>query len=98
MLKAEDVPELSKELAALFTLGQAMAPMQPQAMQPQAMAGWLWGDPEDKLREYLERARALAAKFGPDSLSVGVVIPFGVQISLTWDVKDRPEGQTGLTY
>lgn len=93
MLKAEDVPELSKELAALFKLGQEMA-----AMQTPAIPGWPWGDIEDKLRVYLERARALAAKFGPESLSVGVGIPFGAQISLTWDVRDRREGQTGLTY
>ena len=93
MLKAEDVPELSKELAALFKLGQEMA-----AMQTPAIAGWPWGDIEEKLRVYLERARALVAKFGPESFSVGVGIPFGAQISLTWDVRDRPEGQTGLTY
>ena len=93
MFDAQQVDELAADLAALFESGQGTAPV-----QPQAMAGFLWPDPEAKLKEYLERARALAKKFDPDSVSVGVMIPFGAQISLSWDVKDGSEGQTRVAY
>jgi len=84
MYTAEQVSELAHELASLYELAQGIA--QPMA---QPTAGWPASSIEDKLRQYLERARALAAKFGPQSLSVGVGIPFGAQISLTWDHEGR---------
>jgi len=86
MYTSQQVSELAHELAALYELAQGIAP---PVGQPTAV--WPAGSIEDRLRDYLERARAIAARFGPQSLSVGVGIPFGAQISLTWDMKAEPD-------
>ncbi len=87
MLKAEQVDEFSRELAALNELGQEIAKVSQEIARPSvdfARAGL-----EEKLREYLERARKLAEKFGPESFSVSVGFPLGVQVSLTWSSEGR---------
>lgn len=93
MYTAEQVPDLAHELASLHELAQGMArPM------GQPTAGWPVGSIEDKLGDYLGRARQLAAKFGPASMTIGVGIPFGAQISLTWNIEAEPEGGATVSF
>ena len=39
---------------------------------------------EEKLRELLQKVRQFVDKYGPQSYTVGVGIPWGANVSFTW--------------
>jgi hypothetical protein len=72
--------ELSQELAELYNLAEQIRSFS----ETPGERALLKQDLEEKMREYVERARKLAEKFGPSSMTISVGFPWGAQISLTW--------------
>jgi hypothetical protein len=80
MFPAEQSGELSQDLAELYDLGRQI-----QSLSETPERGvFAKKDLEEKMREYVERARKLAEKLGPSSMTISVGFPWGAQISMTW--------------
>ena len=46
---------------------------------------------EDVIKQWLNKAREIARKYNPDSFSISAGIPFGAQLSFTWNKKEVGE-------
>ena len=44
---------------------------------------------EEKIREWLNKARGIANKYHPQSFTVSVGIPLGAQVSFTWQTENK---------
>lgn len=72
-------PELQRDLIELMKLQEITR------LQPEIMMGPTAQFPgEDKIGEWLKKAREIANKYHPQSFGVSVGIPFGAQVSFTW--------------
>jgi len=79
MADYDALTELPAELVEVWKLGRDI-----EDQNRYKDAKWL----EDRLRQWLERVRELAQKFGPASFTVALGVPFGVQVSLTWPAQE----------
>ncbi len=78
-------PELERDLIEIMNLGNTIGLRRESMMGTTArFAG------EEKVGELLRKARQIANKHHPQSFAVSVGIPFGAQVSFTWDLPDRP--------
>lgn len=75
-------PELERDLIELMNLRDTIG------FQPEITMGPTARFPgEEKIGEWLKKAREIANKHHSQSFSVSVGIPFGVQVSFTWQRK-----------
>lgn len=72
-------PELEKDLFELMNLREMMGFRSEITMG--STAGVLR---EEQIGRWLRKARDIANKYHPQSFTVGVGIPFGAQVSFTW--------------
>jgi len=85
MFTAQQSDELSQELAELYNLGRQIQALPSPLSETPTQEVFAWkSDLEEKMREYVERARKLAEKLGPSSMTISVGFPWGAQISMTW--------------
>jgi len=74
-------PELERDLVEIMSLGEMTG------FQPGATVGPAARFPgEDKVGILLKKAREIANKHHPQSFSVTAGIPFGAQVSFTWNL------------
>ena len=72
-------PELERDLIELMNLREMIGFRSEIAMGPiPRFPG------EEKVGEWLKKARGIAKKYHPQSFAVSVGIPFGAQVSFTW--------------
>ncbi len=77
--KAYFSPELERDLIELMNLRE-MIEFRPEiTMGPIARF-----TREEKIGEWFKKAREIANKYQPQSFAVSVGIPFGAQVSFTW--------------
>jgi len=72
-------PELERDLIELMNLREMMGFRSEITMGPTARFPG-----EEKVGEWLKKAREIANKYHPQSFAVSVGIPFGAQVSFTW--------------
>ena len=71
--------ELESDLIRLIKLQEMVGAEKEIMMGPTA-----WFPNEDRIRQLLRKAREIANKHHPQSFGVSVGIPFGAQVSFTW--------------
>ncbi len=75
-------PELERDLIELMNLREMMGFRSEITMGPTARFPG-----EEKVGEWFKKAREIANKYDPQSFAVSVGIPFGAQVSFTWQRK-----------
>jgi len=76
-------PELERDLIEIMNLREMIGFRPEITMGPTARFPG-----EEKVGEWLKKAREIANKYHPQSFAVSVGIPFGAQVLFTWHLPD----------
>ena len=73
-------PELERDLVELMKLHKAFTLEPGITMVPSARFPG-----EDKIGDWLKKAGEIVSKYHPKSYTIGIGIPFGAQLSFSWE-------------
>jgi hypothetical protein len=77
-----DFPERLKE-----DLVELMKMQQTVSLKPEIYGPMAWFPGEGRVGELLDKAKEIVRKYHPRTYGVSVGVPFGAQVSFTWDAR-----------